>query len=89
MHWFCKPSPARRTHHLHLVPTGSQRFTDVLAFRDYPRVHPDARRQYEQLKQQLAVRHSHDRDAYTNGKSAMVADITENARCWFAGPRRD
>jgi hypothetical protein len=23
MHWFCKPDPAHRTHHLHLVPTGS------------------------------------------------------------------
>jgi GrpB-like predicted nucleotidyltransferase (UPF0157 family) len=34
MHWFCKPSPQRRTHHLHLVPTGSRRFRDVLAFRD-------------------------------------------------------
>src|SRR5687767_5245375 len=22
-HWFCKPSPAFRTHHLHLVPVGS------------------------------------------------------------------
>lgn len=21
MHWFCKPHPSRRTHHLHLVPT--------------------------------------------------------------------
>jgi GrpB-like predicted nucleotidyltransferase (UPF0157 family) len=26
MHWFCKPEPSRRTHHLHLVPTGSTRF---------------------------------------------------------------
>ena len=25
MHWFCKPSPARRTQHLHLVPSGSAR----------------------------------------------------------------
>src|SRR5690349_14604269 len=23
MHWFCKPSPDHRTHHLHLVPFGS------------------------------------------------------------------
>jgi GrpB protein len=23
MHWFCKPSPSKRTHHLHLVPFGS------------------------------------------------------------------
>jgi GrpB-like predicted nucleotidyltransferase (UPF0157 family) len=82
MHWFCKPDPARRTHHLHLVPTVSQRFTDVLAFRDYLRAHPDAIRQYEELKRQLAARHSHDRDAYTDGKSAMVATLTAAARRW-------
>ena len=82
MHWFCKPSPARRTHHLHLVPTGSQRFTDVLAFRDYLRTHPEAVEQYEKLKRQLAVQHAHDRDAYTDGKSAVVAAITADARRW-------
>jgi GrpB-like predicted nucleotidyltransferase (UPF0157 family) len=85
MHWFCKPSPARRTHHLHLVPTGSERFTDVLAFRDYLRAHPEAARRYEQLKQRLAARHTHDRDAYTNGKAAMVAAITKDAQAWNAG----
>lgn len=25
MHWFCKPDPAKRTHHLHLILTGSVR----------------------------------------------------------------
>jgi GrpB-like predicted nucleotidyltransferase (UPF0157 family) len=82
MHWFCKPNPRRRTHHLHLVPSGSQRFTDVLAFRDYLRAHPGPARQYEQLKQQLAARYRHDRTAYTDGKGAMVAAITERARRW-------
>jgi len=33
-HWFCKPSPAFRTHHLHLVPFGSLQWTEALAFRD-------------------------------------------------------
>lgn len=80
MHWFCKPSPARRTHHLHLVPTGSARFADVLAFRDHLRSHPAAARRYEQLKQELAVRHAHDREAYTDGKAALVAAITREAR---------
>jgi GrpB-like predicted nucleotidyltransferase (UPF0157 family) len=84
MHWFCKPSPGRRTHHLHLVPTGSRRFTDVLAFRDYLRAHPHAARQYEQLKRQLAVHHADNRQAYTDGKSAMVATITADARRWLA-----
>jgi GrpB-like predicted nucleotidyltransferase (UPF0157 family) len=36
MHWFCKPHPSRRTHHLHLVPTGSGRYRAELAFRDRP-----------------------------------------------------
>lgn len=84
MHWFCKPDPTRRTHHLHLVPTGSQRFTDVLAFRDYLRAHSGASRQYAELKRRLAVRHAHDRDAYTTGKNAMVAAITADAHRWRA-----
>ena len=34
MHWFCKPDPARRTHHLHLVPRASSRYAEELNFRD-------------------------------------------------------
>src|SRR5215467_7554448 len=30
MHWFCKPSPAFRTHHLHLVPFGSPLWNERL-----------------------------------------------------------
>jgi GrpB-like predicted nucleotidyltransferase (UPF0157 family) len=82
MHWFCKPNPARRTHHLHLVPTGSPRFTDVLAFRDYLRTHPAAAEDYAKVKQQLATQHAHDRDAYTNGKNTIVAAITASAHHW-------
>jgi GrpB-like predicted nucleotidyltransferase (UPF0157 family) len=88
MHWFCKPTPARRTHHLHLVPTGAPRFTDVLIFRDHLRAHPDAARRYEQLKRELADRYTGDRDAYTDGKSAMVAELTAEAHRWLAGKGR-
>lgn len=82
MHWFCKPSPAHRTHHLQLVPTGSPRFTDVLGFRDYLRAHPTAAADYARLKQDLAARHATDRDAYTDGKDAMVAEISAAATEW-------
>jgi GrpB-like predicted nucleotidyltransferase (UPF0157 family) len=80
--------PAHRTHHLHLVPTGSPRFTDVLAFRDYLRTHPAVVQQYEALKRQLAIRHPQDRNAYTDGRSAMVAAITADARRWLTGDQR-
>jgi GrpB-like predicted nucleotidyltransferase (UPF0157 family) len=82
MHWFCKPHPSRRTHHLHLVPAGSPRFVEVMAFRDYLRAHPDALADYEALKRDLAVRFGHDREAYTDGKSEFVARLTQAALAW-------
>ncbi|MGW4426586.1 GrpB family protein [Streptosporangium sp. NPDC004631] len=84
MHWFCKPRPSRRTHHLHLVPAGSPRFIDVLAFRDYMRAHRDAAVEYERLKRKLAIRYVNDREAYTEGKAEMVTRLTEVARRWTA-----
>lgn len=89
MHWFCKPDPARRTHHLHLIPTGSARLADELAFRDYLRAHPDAAGRYAALKQELAVRYREDRDAYTDGKAAFVAEVTRAAHAWLAAGRAD
>jgi len=82
MHWFCKPSPSSRTHHLHLVPTDSPRFADALGVRDYLRAHPEAAAEYEELKYALAAVHRHDREAYTDGKTAMVAGLTTAVRHW-------
>jgi GrpB-like predicted nucleotidyltransferase (UPF0157 family) len=76
MHWFCKPHPSRRTHHLHLVPAGSQRYTEELAFRDRLRADPKARADYAALKRKLAARFAHDREAYTEGKSAFIRDLS-------------
>jgi GrpB-like predicted nucleotidyltransferase (UPF0157 family) len=71
-HWFCKPSPAFRTHHLHLVPYGSAGWNDRLAFRDYLRAHPSVAAEYEQLKYELAAQYRLDREAYTNAKGPFV-----------------
>jgi GrpB-like predicted nucleotidyltransferase (UPF0157 family) len=72
MHWFCKPDPARRTHHLHLVPTGSRRYRDELAFRDLLREDPETTHRYAALKRSLASRFRDDREAYTKEKSAFI-----------------
>ena len=74
MHWFCKPHPSRRTHHLHLVPTNSARFREELAFRDHLRSHPRAASEYEALKRRSAVEFRHDREAYTATKGAFIRD---------------
>jgi GrpB-like predicted nucleotidyltransferase (UPF0157 family) len=78
MHWFCKPHPSRRTHHLHLVPTGSKRYRDELAFRDRLRSDPEVAAEYAALKHTLAERHRDDREAYTEAKGAFVRAVLDS-----------
>jgi GrpB-like predicted nucleotidyltransferase (UPF0157 family)/GNAT superfamily N-acetyltransferase len=79
MHWFCKPHPSRRTHHLHLVPTTSKRFADELAFRDRLRTHPDTARDYASLKRRLAAHLGDDREAYTDAKTDFIRAVLVDA----------
>ena len=79
MHWLCKPSPAARTHHLHLIPFGSPLWAERLAFRDHLRTHPDVAREYERLKRELAERYRFDREAYTDAKGAFVERVVAAA----------
>jgi GrpB-like predicted nucleotidyltransferase (UPF0157 family) len=82
MHWFCKPDPAHRTHHLHLVPIDSQRYRDELAFRDQLRADSELADRYAALKRELAQAHPNDREAYTDGKSTFIS------RCLSTNCRR-
>jgi GrpB-like predicted nucleotidyltransferase (UPF0157 family) len=75
MHWFCKPSPARRTHHLHLIEHGSALWHERLAFRDALRADPALAARYRELKAALALRHPDDREAYTEGKTSFVEAV--------------
>ncbi len=80
MHWFCRPNPAHRTHHLHLVPVGSPRYRDELAFRDRLRANFQLAADYAALKRDLAARYPNDREAYTAAKSTFIAAaLTESA----------
>ena len=73
MHWFCKPHPERRTHHLHLAPVGGRRYAEELAFRDRLRADPETAAAYEALKRELATRFGDDREAYTEAKAEFIA----------------
>ena len=84
-HWLCKPSPERRTHHLHLVPLGSKGWRDCLAFRDLLLSDAAIARDYAALKTRLAAIHRVDRERYTQEKgpfieSALAFDKPQGAR---------
>jgi GrpB-like predicted nucleotidyltransferase (UPF0157 family) len=71
-HWFCRPSPAERTHHLHVVEHGGRDWREMLAFRDALRGDPSLRERYAGLKRELAARHRDDREAYTEAKADFI-----------------
>jgi GrpB-like predicted nucleotidyltransferase (UPF0157 family) len=75
MHWFCKPSAAFRTHHLHLVPFGSKQWVECLAFRDAIRRNEELANEYATLKSCLAEQFKFDREAYTEGKAPFIERV--------------
>ena len=78
-HWFCKPKPSARTHHLHLVPYASRQWNETLIFRDCLRQEPATAQRYIDLKLRLAQAHRTDREAYTEGKTAFVLGVVRGA----------
>jgi GrpB-like predicted nucleotidyltransferase (UPF0157 family) len=75
MHWFCKPSPSFRTHHLHLEPIASPLWAQRLRFRDALRSDAVLAAEYAELKLQLTQRFPMDREAYTDGKTAFIRRV--------------
>ena len=67
-------------HHLYVVVAGSQPHRDHIDFRDFLRTHPGRAARYGALKRQLAALLETDREAYVNGKAAMVAEFLREAR---------
>jgi len=69
--FLCYPTPLLRTHHMHLVEDPA-RLAGYLAFRDRLRGDDALARDYEVLKRELAARHHHDREGYTEAKSEFI-----------------
>ena len=68
---------AERVFHLHLRRFGDN---NELYFRDYLNAHPAVAQAYEALKQKLWRQYEHDRDGYTQAKTAFVKKYTEIAK---------
>jgi GrpB-like predicted nucleotidyltransferase (UPF0157 family) len=77
---FVDPAMSARTHNLHLVEAGGRYWEERLLFRDYLRKHPEAAKEYAELKYRLASRHRDDREAYTEAKADFVCEVVRRAR---------
>ena len=69
--FLCRPSPAARTHHLHLADDRAV-LDRHLRFRDALRADAALAAAYGELKLRLAERHRRDREAYTDAKTKFI-----------------
>ncbi|HMF93767.1 MAG TPA: GrpB family protein [Vicinamibacterales bacterium] len=81
--FFYRPAQWPHTHHVHVVEAGGDEERRTLAFRDYLRRHPEAAREYAQLKRDLAAQHdgltAESREAYAEAKTSFVNRIVADA----------
>lgn len=68
---------AEKVFHIHFHATGDN---DEILFRDHLNSHPEVAHEYEKLKLSLLPKYKHDRDGYTDAKSAFVRKILEIAK---------
>lgn len=72
--------PGRRVAHVHVVDHDGEQWRNYLVLRDLLRHSLDARARYEAVKQQLRDEVGDDRDAYTEGKTAVIQSLLDEAR---------
>jgi len=86
-HRYFRPSPgAPRVVQIHV--SNREWARDHLLFRDYLRIHSDARDAYAALKRRLAATYRDDRLAYTDGKTEFILDTLERAASWAGNTGR-
>lgn len=73
-----------RTHHIHIVPKGSEEWKNYLCFRDLLNDDISIAGEYEKLKLELSDKYADDRIAYTDAKEAFIIRLTAQARRIYA-----
>ena len=71
------PFGEKRTHHLHVYDFQGSRWKKELLFRDYLRTHREDALRYAELKQDLALRFTYDREAYTDAKTDFIEGVLQ------------
>jgi len=71
-----------RTHHIHVVRSGSKEWHNYINFRNYLNARPEVAKKYEALKLRLMSEYKNDRPAYTEGKAEFITHVLRKAQVW-------
>jgi GrpB-like predicted nucleotidyltransferase (UPF0157 family) len=69
------PPDGSPAHHLYVCPQGSLGLQNLLAVRDYMRLHRETAQAYGELKKRLAREFPHDIECYIDGKTDFLLDV--------------
>lgn len=69
-----------RTHFIHVMEINSDRYKNSIMFRDYLRKHKDVAKEYQKLKEELAIKYANDRKTYTSSKNDFIQEVLRKAR---------
>jgi GrpB-like predicted nucleotidyltransferase (UPF0157 family) len=77
--YFVRDADERMRLHVHVVVQGGRLWREHLAFRDALRAQPALAKAYATLKRELALRHAHDKAAYTAAKASFIERALQDA----------
>lgn len=81
---FFRKGGDNRTHHIHVFQdTNKNDIERHLAVRDYLRTHHEARKEYGNLKEELAIKFPNDINSYSDGKDEFVKNLERKALLWY------
>lgn len=73
--WFMRYANGHRTHHLHVMLHGGRDWHRRLRFRDALRADTQLAQRYAELKHELTLMYTSDREAYTRAKTDFVLAV--------------
>ena len=67
--------PSFITHFIHILEIDGKRYKETLSYRDYLRKNNKTLKEYDYLKQNLAIKYQNDRKAYAKAKEEFIKSI--------------
>lgn len=63
------------THFIHIMEINSLKYRETIAFRDFLRANKQVLKEYDNLKQKLAIKYENDRKAYFHAKNEFIKSV--------------
>jgi GrpB-like predicted nucleotidyltransferase (UPF0157 family) len=63
------------THFIHIMEINGRKYKETISFRDYLMANNEVLREYENLKQKLAINYENDRKTYSKAKEEFIKSV--------------